>query len=58
MAKIYHQYQKSPGTNQFSHGLGLGDINKDGRQDVIIKQGWWEAPQDPQNQNGRFIRQT
>ena len=36
----------APGTNRFSHGLGYGDINKDGRKDVIIKEGWWEAPQD------------
>jgi hypothetical protein len=46
--------EKSPGTHQFSHGLGLGDINKDGRQDVIIKQGWWEAPQDPQKPEWTF----
>lgn len=35
------------GTENFSHGLGFGDINGDGRKDVIIKQGWWEAPADP-----------
>ncbi len=33
-----------PGTDRYSHGLGMGDINKDGRNDVIIKSGWWEAP--------------
>lgn len=32
-------------THRFSHGLGLGDINGDGRGDVLIKDGWWEAPQ-------------
>lgn len=36
-----------PGTDIFSHGLGFGDINGDGRSDVIIKEGWWEAPADP-----------
>lgn len=36
----------SSGTDRFSHGLGYGDINGDGREDVIIKEGWWEAPQD------------
>lgn len=35
----------APGTDRFSHGLGYGDINKDGRNDVIIKDGWWEAPE-------------
>lgn len=36
-----------PGTDRFSHGLGYGDVNKDGRKDLIIKQGWWEGPEDP-----------
>ena len=30
--------------NQYTHGLGWGDMNKDGRNDVIIKTGWWESP--------------
>lgn len=50
--------EKSPGTHQFSHGLGLGDINKDGRKDVIIKQGWWEAPQDPKKSDWAFHQAT
>ncbi len=33
-----------PGTFRFSHGLGVGDINKDGRMDVIVTGGWWEQP--------------
>ena len=43
-----------PGTDIFSHGLGLGDINKDGRKDIIIKSGWWEAPQDRTQPNWTF----
>ncbi|WP_247236554.1 VCBS repeat-containing protein [Telluribacter sp. SYSU D00476] len=38
--------ENTPGSEPFSHGLGLGDINKDGRPDVLIKDGWWEAPKD------------
>jgi hypothetical protein len=35
---------KSPGTNKFSHGLGVGDVNNDGRNDVLCNEGWWEQP--------------
>ncbi|MGV8879604.1 MAG: FG-GAP repeat domain-containing protein [Sphingobacteriaceae bacterium] len=34
------------GINLFTHGLGFGDINLDGRKDVLIRDGWWEAPID------------
>ncbi len=29
---------------QFYHGEGVGDINNDGRQDLIINDGWYEQP--------------
>lgn len=32
-----------PGTMRFSHGLGVGDVNGDGRLDVICTGGWWEG---------------
>ncbi|EMI19403.1 membrane-bound dehydrogenase domain-containing protein [Rhodopirellula maiorica SM1] len=29
---------------KFTHGLGIGDIDGDGRLDVIEKNGWWKQP--------------
>ncbi len=36
--------KNSAGTNKFSHGLGVGDVNSDGRNDMLCNEGWWEAP--------------
>ena len=44
----------APGTKMYSHGLGAGDVNGDGRNDVLIKEGWWQAPEDPKKNNWKF----
>ncbi len=31
---------------RFGHGLGVGDVNGDGRLDVLMKDGWFEQPED------------
>jgi hypothetical protein len=41
-----------PGTHRFAHGLGAGDVNGDGRNDVIVPQGWWEQPAEGRNAAG------
>jgi hypothetical protein len=28
------------------HGIGCGDVNKDGRNDILTSKGWYEAPKD------------
>jgi hypothetical protein len=32
--------------NQYTHGAGSGDVNGDGRTDLLFPQGWWEQPPD------------
>ena len=33
------------GTKADNHGNGLGDINMDGRLDIVTREGWYEQPQ-------------
>ena len=35
----------APGSAQNDHGLGCGDVNGDGRNDIVTPHGWYEQPE-------------
>jgi len=35
---------EAPRFQRFTHGLGVGDVNGDGRLDILESSGWWEQP--------------
>jgi hypothetical protein len=39
--------EKGPWGAMYAHGLGTGDINGDGRKDIVQAYGWWEQPASP-----------
>jgi hypothetical protein len=39
--------KEGAGTKKYSHGLGVGDVNKDGKQDILSAEGWWENAGQP-----------
>jgi hypothetical protein len=45
-AKPWQFHAISPNNNygNFTHGMGIGDVNGDGRMDLLEKDGWWEQP--------------
>jgi len=40
----FHRISENKGYHRFTHGLGFGDVNGDGRKDVLEKDGWYEQP--------------
>ncbi len=42
------------GTHMYTHGLGFGDMNNDGRTDVVMREGWWEAPINREQEDWTF----
>ena len=40
----FHKISPKVAGGRFTHGLGYGDVNGDGRIDLLEKNGWWEQP--------------
>lgn len=41
---IWHSISPNNNYHKFTHGMGYGDVNGDGRADLLEKDGWWEQP--------------
>lgn len=44
----FHPISAAIASQKFGHGLGVGDVNGDGRPDVLHKDGWFEQPESPE----------
>lgn len=42
----YHPITPPRAYDRFTHGIGIGDLNGDGRVDIMEANGWWEQPAD------------
>jgi hypothetical protein len=40
----FHPISPNNKYHKYTHGLGVGDVNGDGRMDILEKDGWWEQP--------------
>jgi FG-GAP-like repeat/FG-GAP repeat len=40
----FHPLSPDNKYGNFTHGMGVGDVNGDGRMDLLERNGWWEQP--------------
>ena len=41
---VFHAVTPKAGYHKYTHGIGFGDVNGDGRMDMLENAGWWEQP--------------
>jgi hypothetical protein len=46
--------QKDDRFQKYTHGIGFGDINGNGKMDILDQGGWWECPADPKTSPWKY----
>jgi hypothetical protein len=46
----FHEVSEKIAPPRFGHGLGVGDVNGDGKRDILFSGGWLEQPAEDSNQ--------
>jgi hypothetical protein len=41
---VFHGVTAKGSWARYTHGLGVGDVNADGRLDLLLAEGWWQQP--------------
>ena len=47
---------KGPGSQRYSHGLGVADINGDGKNEILTTEGYYVSPPDPRSGPWTFVK--
>ncbi len=54
----FHPISEQIASKRFGHGLGVGDLNGDGRADVIFSKGWLEQPKSDPDAGRWMLHET
>ncbi len=47
---------KGAGSHRYSHGLGVADVDGDGRNEIITKDGYYVSPREPRRSPWTFVK--